>query len=76
MYSECYCVASVTKTLTLTVVQTTHSLYSFKCKFFVSPHGNIRNTIVKFFLKHPALPVEVTLNRRYPRQNSVYFAIS
>jgi hypothetical protein len=32
-----------------------------------SPKSNIWNTIVKLFLKHPALPVEVTLNRKYPR---------
>jgi hypothetical protein len=32
-----------------------------------SPHSNIWNTIAKLFLKHPALPVEVTLNRNYLR---------
>jgi NifB/MoaA-like Fe-S oxidoreductase len=30
-------------------------------------------TIVKLLLKHLALPVKVTLNRNYPRQNSVCF---
>jgi hypothetical protein len=39
------------------------SLYAFKCKRF----RNIWNTIVKLFLNHPALPVEVALNRNYPR---------
>jgi hypothetical protein len=29
---------------------------------------------VKLLLEQPALPVEVTLNRNYPRSNSVYFA--
>jgi hypothetical protein len=28
------------------------------------------------FLKHPALPAEVTVNRSYPRQNSLCFATS
>jgi hypothetical protein len=37
------------------------SLCAFKCKCFRnSPHRNIWNIIVKFFLKHPALQVEVT----------------
>jgi hypothetical protein len=33
---------------------------------FVTPHSNIWNTIAKLFWKHPVLPVEVTLNRKYP----------
>jgi hypothetical protein len=37
------------------------------------PHYNTWNTIVIFF-KHSALPVEVTFNHNYPRQNSVRFA--
>jgi hypothetical protein len=53
----CYCVASVAETFTLKGVQTIHR----------STHSNIWNTIAKFFFKHPALPVEVTLNRNYPR---------
>jgi hypothetical protein len=32
-----------------------------------SPHINVWNTIVKLTLKHPALPVEATLNRNYLR---------
>jgi hypothetical protein len=32
-----------------------------------SPHSNIWNTIVKHFLKYPTLPLEVTMNRNYPR---------
>jgi hypothetical protein len=36
---------------------------SFKCKRF----RTIWYTIVNLFLKHPALPLEVTLNRNYPR---------
>jgi hypothetical protein len=48
------------------------SLYAFKCKRL--PHSNIWNTILKLFFKHPALPFEVTLNRNYPRKNSVCFA--
>jgi hypothetical protein len=30
-------------------------------------HSNIWNTIAKFFLKRPVLPVEVALNRNYLR---------
>jgi hypothetical protein len=37
-----------------------------ECKRFRNTR-NICNTIVKLFLKHPALPVEVKLNRNYPR---------
>jgi hypothetical protein len=40
----------------------------------VTLHRNIWNTIVKLFLKQPALPVEVVLKSNYPRSNSVYFA--
>jgi hypothetical protein len=36
--------------------------------------SNKWNTTEKLFLKHPALPVEVTLNRNYARQNTVCFA--
>jgi hypothetical protein len=45
-----------------------NSLYAFKIKRFrnTSPQSNIWNAIVKFF-KHPVLPVEVSLNRNYPR---------
>jgi hypothetical protein len=32
-----------------------------------SPQSNIWNTIVKLPLKHPALPVKVTLNRNSPK---------
>jgi hypothetical protein len=31
----------------------------------LSPHSNVWNNIVKLFLKHPALPVEVILNHNY-----------
>jgi hypothetical protein len=41
------------------------SLYAFKCKRFRNIRRNV--TVVKLFLKHPALTVEVTLNRNYPR---------
>jgi hypothetical protein len=69
-------VASVAKTFTLKVEQTIHrlkcrtmnGLYAFKCKRFRNTrHSNIWNTIVTLFLKHPALPVEGTLNRNYSR---------
>jgi hypothetical protein len=44
------------------------SLYAFKYKRFRNTrHSNILNTIAKLFFKHPALPVEVTLNRNYPK---------
>jgi hypothetical protein len=50
-----HCTASVTKTFTLK--------RWLVCTFVQS---NIWNTIVKI-LKHPALPVEITLNRNYAR---------
>jgi hypothetical protein len=57
-YSKCYCVASVTKTFALKGVQTIHR--SRCC------------TVVKLFLKHPALPAEVTKKKLHglsPRAN-------
>jgi hypothetical protein len=45
------------------------SLYAFDCKRF----RNIRNIVVELFSKHPALPVEVTLNRNYPRKKLCEF---
>jgi hypothetical protein len=51
-YSKCYC-----------VLQKRLHLKAYK----VSIVQHLWNTIVKLFLKHPALPVEVTLNRNYPR---------
>jgi hypothetical protein len=76
-YSKCYCVASVMKTFTLNRLQTIHpsrcqamdSLYAFKYKHF----RNTGHTVIfgipckAFFFKHPALPVEVGMNRNYPR---------
>jgi hypothetical protein len=59
MYGECY--------------ETVYTLndeqfVDFKCKRFRNTrHNNISNTIIKLFLKHPALPVKVTLNRNYSR---------
>jgi hypothetical protein len=47
-YSKCYCVVSVTKTLTLEGVQTIHRS---RCRKN-SLHSIIWNTIVKVFLKH------------------------
>jgi hypothetical protein len=35
--------------------------------FFVTLRSNIWNTIVEPFLKHTELPMEVTMNRNYPR---------
>jgi hypothetical protein len=32
---------------------------------FITPHNNIWNTIVKLFLKHRSLQMEVTLNDDY-----------
>jgi hypothetical protein len=69
LYSKCYCVANVTKTLTLKCVQTIRLLrcwWKVWTRFRNSPHSNIWNTIARLFLKHPALPVEVALNRNYP----------
>jgi hypothetical protein len=66
-YSKRYYEATVTKPVTLKGVQTIHRLYAFKCKGFQNtPHSNIWNSIAKLFLKHSALPVEVTLNHNYP----------
>jgi hypothetical protein len=48
------------------------SLYAFKCKRSRNTRHTV--TIVKLFLKHPVIPVEVTLNRNYPRYNSMCFA--
>jgi hypothetical protein len=44
------------------------SLYAPKYKLFPNTRLTItfENTIVKQFLKRPALPVKVTLNRNYP----------
>jgi hypothetical protein len=53
------------------------TLYAFKCRYFRSTRRTVThiwNTIVKLFLKLPALLVEVTLNCNYPRQNLVCFA--
>jgi hypothetical protein len=36
--------------------------------------AGIWNIAVKLFLKHPALPVEVALNRNYPRRSLASFA--
>jgi hypothetical protein len=52
-HSKCCCVASVTKMFTIKGVQTTHR-----------SRRNTWNTIVNLFLKHTALPVEVTLNHK------------
>jgi hypothetical protein len=47
---------------------TMDNLYTFKCKRFRNARRtNIWSKIVKLFLKHPALPVEVTLNHDYLR---------
>jgi hypothetical protein len=44
------------------------NLYAFKCKRFrYIRHRGTFGTIAKLYLKHPALPVEVSLNRNYPR---------
>jgi hypothetical protein len=40
--------------------------YKFQC-FRNTGHTNIWSTIVKLFLRNPALPVKVTLNRNYLR---------
>jgi hypothetical protein len=68
-YSKCYSVGSFTKTFTLKSVQKLNLEIWIVCtplsiNVFVthSPHSSIWNTTVEFFLKHPALPVEVTLN--------------
>jgi hypothetical protein len=67
-YFKCYCVASVTKRLHLKAYKLSmdrmDSLYVF---WYHSSHCNIRNIIVKLFLKHPALSVIVSLNHNYSR---------
>jgi hypothetical protein len=69
-YSKCYCVTSVTKPFKLNGIQTIHRsfMYSFKFKTFRNTRHsvNIWNTTVTLLLKHPALPVEVTLNQNHP----------
>jgi hypothetical protein len=49
-----------------------------RLKFFLNPVlfaiCNIWNTTVNLFFKHPALAVEVALNRNYSRYNSACFA--
>jgi hypothetical protein len=76
-YSKCCCVFSVTKTFTLKGVRsiqrsrcwTMGSLYTFKCTRFRNTSYTVTFGIPLYylFLKHPAITVEVTLNRNYPR---------
>jgi hypothetical protein len=42
-------------------------LYLGTYKLSIVQHSNIWNSIVKRFLKHPALPTEATMNRSYSR---------
>jgi hypothetical protein len=65
------------KTFTRKGVQTIHrstlytvdNLYAFKYKRFPNTRHTVtfRNTIVELFLKHFAIPLEVTLYHNYPR---------